>query len=794
MKFLKTSLFIITTFLLFLSSAKAEELVYNPTGYYYDRYNQDYSYHHSFRLENYYIDGNIAFCIEPDVDQGNPIHEATYEDTYLPISIKNKLLLIAYYGYTYPNHQTIEYKAATQGLLWKTILGDDINVNFYTERWGAGDKLNIDNEVDNINNLITHHYDVPSFANQNYDVQYGSDITLVDNYNILQNFNVKTTNATHQIIGNKLILTPHRVGEITVTLTKKDIYSNNYKIFVGDGKQNLLIPGNFDKITKSFKLNSYLSNITINKVDRETNQSIAQGEATLANAKYGIYDSKTDTLVTELITDEYGVAKKEKILRSGNYYIKEITPSKGYLLDDSIYQIDATNKKDITIDVYESVIKNKINILKVFDDVNTESMILNPEENISFDIFNSKNEKYAQITTDDNGIANIFLPYGSWLFKQINSTNGFTKINDFSVVVNEYSKLEQYYNILNNIFSAYLKVEKIDSETNKTILMDDTTFKILDLNTNKYVSQFIGGKYIDEFKTNSDGIMYTPLMLKSGKYMLIEITAPYGYVKNDDLLFEINEENSNVENNFRVVSVKYYNDPVKGIITINKLGEVFNIDNNTFNYDKYKILISTFNIYAYDDILSIDKTYLYYKKNQLVDTITTNLDGVAKSIKLPLGKYRLVEVSTMDNYVIDNNDYIVELTYLNDLDKIVYKDLTIINKLKKGTLEFCKEDLINSSGIPNTKISIYTINDELIYTGYTDSEGKIIINNLAVGKYYILETEAPNGYKLNPEKLYFEITNDGDVVKSVMKDEIIEVPDTDITFNTCIYWYKKDEI
>ena len=176
----------IITFLLFLSSAKAEELVYNPTGYYYDRYNQDYSYHHSFRLENYYIDGNTAFCIEPDVDQGNPIHEATYEDTYLPISIKNKLLLIAYYGYTYPNHQTIEYKAATQGLLWKTILGDDINVNFYTERWGAGDKLNIDNEINNINNLITHHYDVPSFANQNYDVQYGSDITLVDNYNILQ--------------------------------------------------------------------------------------------------------------------------------------------------------------------------------------------------------------------------------------------------------------------------------------------------------------------------------------------------------------------------------------------------------------------------------------------------------------------------------------------------------------------------------------------------------------------------------------------------------------------------------
>ena len=68
----------------------------------------------------------------------------------------------------------------------------------------------------------------------------------------------------------------------------------------------------------------------------------------------------------------------------------------------------------------------------------------------------------------------------------------------------------------------------------------------------------------------------------------------------------------------------------------------------------------------------------------------------------------------------------------------------------------------------------------MIFSGRTDENGKIIIENLEYGKYYILEKEAPKGYKLNPEKMWFEIKNDGEVVKAIMKDEleIIEVPNT----------------
>lgn len=78
-------------------------------------------------------------------------------------------------------------------------------------------------------------------------------------------------------------------------------------------------------------------------------------------------------------------------------------------------------------------------------------------------------------------------------------------------------------------------------------------------------------------------------------------------------------------------------------------------------------------------------------------------------------------------------------------------------------------------------MEIYTIDDELVYTGTTDENGKIVIEELEYGKYYILEKNAPEGYNLNTEKMYFEIKEDGQIVKCTMKDEkIIEVPNTEL--------------
>ena len=140
------------------------------------------------------------------------------------------------------------------------------------------------------------------------------------------------------------------------------------------------------------------------------------------------------------------------------------------------------------------------------------------------------------------------------------------------------------------------------------------------------------------------------------------------------------------------------------------------------------------------------------------------------------------EIATVGNHVLDKTQYEFELKYKDQYTDTIEYTTSIKNHLASGKLEFTKIDFSTSKPLPDTKIEIYTENDELVFTGVTDENGKIIIDRLPVGKYYILEKEAKEGWEINPDKMFFEIKEDGEIVKSVMKDnQIVEVPNTYIT-------------
>ena len=117
---------------------------------------------------------------------------------------------------------------------------------------------------------------------------------------------------------------------------------------------------------------------------------------------------------------------------------------------------------------------------------------------------------------------------------------------------------------------------------------------------------------------------------------------------------------------------------------------------------------------------------------------------------------------------------------------MITKSFEILNKYKKGELIFTKTDLSTGKVLPNTLIEIYTENNVLIFSGRTDKDGKIIISNLPVGKYFILEKEAPEGYMLADNKIPFEIKDNGDVVKANMTNQAIEVPNTSLNDSNVI--------
>lgn len=759
-------------------SVSAATLNYDFSGYWYERQNGDGSDHSSWKLENYYVDGETAYCIEPGVPEGSPMYPADWNATGLSPSIKDRLTLVAYYGYSYPGHQTVKYRAATQAMIWEAILGDGAWVRFSTARWNAGTPLDISTERAEIENLIAHHRDLPSFSGQVHRLQVGETLVLTDTNNVLSNYDVSVSNASVSVNGNQLTIVPTESGTIDLNLTKKQVYSSGYKLFVGDKIQNMIVPGAVDPVRTKVRINSYKSTVMGHKYDAET--GVAQGQATLKGATYGVYEESTGKLVTTVTTDENGYFQSDAVLTYKRYYLQEISSSNGYLLDATKYYFDIRNKDSIEVDVKEDVVKNYISILKQYDYVDGNTTFLNAEKGITFEIYYPNGDKWGEVTTDKNGYATIEIPFGVWKFHQVNTNTGFEKIYDFFITVDYDSSKEQYYNILNNKLSAYLQVFKTDSETGDTIAIADTTFKIYNLDKKQYVSQFVGGKVYDTFKTDKNGKFITYLKLEAGNYKLVEISSPHNYLLDSEgMTFTIgNDTHYNYTTYGAFVTVYFKDKVIKGQVEINKTGEVPVIQDGTYTYEVKSLEGVTFEIYANEDILSADGNRLYYSKGELVDTITTNSDGYAISKELYLGSYYLVEVKTMDNMILNDEKYYFTLEEIDNKTSIVYESYSALNYYKKGELEFSKTDLATGKEIAGTKVEIFHINEdtderELVFTGVTDKEGKIKITDLFVGKFVIIETEAATGYRLSDEEVFFEIKENGEIVKANMTNEKI---------------------
>jgi len=596
-----------------------------------------------------------------------------------------------------------------------------------------------------------------------------------------------TPSGEASLIGAKYEIKNHK-GEVVDTLTigndcsatSKELPYGNYTI------KEIQAPTGYNIDTNTYNANIQNNNtievvsvekviqgrIKLNKKDSETNSCQALGQATLVGAKFDILDKDNKVVETLVIGDDCTAISK--YLPYGHYTIKEVQAPTGYELNRVIFGQFIFQNTDYTTEVKENVIKNYINILKQYDYVNGNSTFLNAESNITFEIYYPNGTLYDKITTDKNGYASINIPYGVWKFHQVNSTTGFEKIYDFFVIVDENSEKEQYYNILNNKISAYLQIVKKDSETGKTIELADTTFKLYNLDTKQYVSQYVGGKVYDTFKTDEKGISTTYLKLEAGNYRIEELKSPNGYlISNEGVEFTIGEDTEyNYTTYGAFVVVDFNNVSIKGQVEIIKNGEQFIIEDGTFKYDIIKLDDIKFNLYADEDIKSADGNYLYYNKGDLVETLTTK-NGYAISKKIPLGKYFLVEVETKDNYILNEKEYHFELSAEDNKTAIVYEQYELLNKLKKGELIFIKKGN-NEELIPNTLIEIYTEENELIFSGKTDDKGQIILKDIPVGKrFYLIEKESAEGYIINEEKIYFELEKDKQVIELNMINEKI---------------------
>ena len=152
---------------------------------------------------------------------------------------------------------------------------------------------------------------------------------------------------------------------------------------------------------------------------------------------------------------------------------------------------------------------------------------------------------------------------------------------------------------------------------------------------------------------------------------------------------------------------------------------------------------------------------IYDSGNKKVKTIRTDENGIAV-LELYYGKYRIRQVKGADGYA-----------FIKDFEVDIKEDKEYSYNLKnekESKLIFSKTDFSTKKPVPNTLIEIYTNSDKLVFKGRTDKNGKIEIDKLSIGKYYILEKDAPDYYILNKEKMPFEIKKNGSIVKCNMEN------------------------
>ena len=544
----------------------------------------------------------------------------------------------------------------------------------------------------------------------------------------------------------------------------------------------------FTNILKKFS-------VTVTKSDRE--EGTAQGDAKLSSAVYGIY--KGDTLVDKYVTDSDGQFTTKEYVCGSDWTIREITPSEGYLLDKTIHKVGAEPKlftiehNLVANDVTEQVMKGNIAIIKHTDDGETKIETL--ENGAEFEVYLKSSGSFEKadkderdtIVCDENGFAQTKdMPYGVYTVHQTKGWEGREFMKDFDVFISQDGQTYRY--LINNAnFESYIKVVKKDAETGKTIPYAGAGFQIYDPAGNKVSMTFTypTPTTIDTFYTDADGQLVTPEKLDYGKgYSLVEVQAPYGYVLDSTpVSFDVTEENSTQEGGITLIKVDKPNMAQKGTISVEKTGEAFfgvsvsgEEDKDVIYQPVYKVkglAGAVYEITADEDVITPDGT-LRYHKGDVVDTVTTDEDGTAKSKELYLGKYTVVETKAPTGMVINKEKHSVELTYAGQdvavtetatsfvnerqkvkisLEKILEQDETFgigkndeIKNISFGL--YAKEDIVSSSGtaIPaDGLIEIITLDENGAATANTDLPfGSYYVKEIATDEHYILsDTQYP---------------------------------------------------
>ncbi len=712
---------------------------------------------HLYEAERYIFNGSTAYCIE----LGLPLMTNTYSSTEdwqitsLNADIKNEIRLLAYYGYDYEGHQTMNYYLATQELIWRKLTGRNIY-------WVSGESANsprvtVDKEKEVIINLVANHAKTPSFDNQTIEVNLNQEKIVFDQNKVLSYYEIYSSDVENAIIdGNELkIMVTEPIKNTQIKLIKKNYTNSAALIYYSGNNQKMIKAGFLDPVVAIANVNiKIFTKVKVTKIDKEKEFIIKKSDI-----RFKIKNLDTNEYICESAdcifrTDNEGTFITN-LLTEGNYQIEEIENQDidGYLWNKEPLKFTIDEKSQITYQNGEPIIainfpnqqiKANVKTLKlgekaviqngqiIYEEIPLTgvSYKLYANENIyraDGQIIYRKNQVIFDKMTTWNGRHELLnMPLGKYCYQEVSTLPGY--IVDDKPYCFELKYQDRY---TTNIYLELNFKNYLSKGSLHIVKKNNSNLSLSNAHISVYTED---NELVGSGITNENG-QFILDKLPIGKYYYKEMTAPEGYIiDNNKHYFEIKD-------NEEVVNEEFINKIITG----------------TFEFLKTD--------YTTNAPLPNTMIEIYNEEDELLYSEITNEEGKIIIESIPYGKYYFLEKEAPDGYAVDNQKYYFEIkendviikanmtnerikvpnTYLNE-SLIVYliSILGIIGSIFLITRKFLILKIIG--------ITVFIISIAIPIYKVTKKETNIKVSEAAIINYINNTSQTNNNERVNSTK------------------------------------------
>lgn len=642
---------------------------------------------------------------------------------------------------------------------------------------------------------------------------------------VWNNENEPLSGASFQLIAAEDIVTPdgtvrYKKGDIVVEekavdsngeLTFTDLYFGKYTIKeikapygYYANNQTVTVDINKQNPTAEKNIVNYKRRLRV-----DLTKNLEQDEANLINIKaevkkvsYGLYAGKTiwandmstihpDDLIEIAFADSSSKIEFDTYLPVGEYYIKELTTSEFYILDEEKHKFFITEEPDLETETlaikHLGTFENKVNPVPVTARKIAADTGL-PLAGAEIEVYSENQSLVYTGTSNADGYFENFpkLIMGKYTYREITAPTGYLlDENTYTFDVNgdeEFIEITLKDELVKGSIKI-LKTGEIFSSVTSSINEDGTTtyipnfkdgsldgakFEIVadgDIITPDGELRYKDGDVAAELTTGEDGTAEAN-DLYLGNYIIREVEAPKGYsISFDEIKITLSTDYTFVTT-----------DPIENVRNkVNvKLNKILENDELGLIDTAEEIKKVAFGIFANEKIEGADGSFI--PKDGLIEKLYCDENGdILFSADLPNGNYYVAELETSPYYILDETKHIFTVDNSEDITTIdLTEDESFVNDLFTTPVEIKKVAADTGLPLEGAEIEISAFDGKVIYTGTTQTDGKLEgVPELPIGTYNYRELSAPKGYKLDTNIYTFEVTGNEDVIKLTLKNEII---------------------